>query len=148
MKLNLGCGDRKLKGYKNLDKRELNLDKFPYPFANRSKEEIILRNVLEHLKEPDRVMEEIKRILKKGGRVIIRVPHFSSIHAWGNLQHKRPFSIRSFDLKGFEIIRFKIEMPRIRFFMKPIVGLFPVFYEKNLAYIFPATDIKVVLEKI
>jgi SAM-dependent methyltransferase len=42
---------------------------------------VIVWHVLEHLKHPDQVIEEIRRILKPGGTLIISVPNFSSWQA-------------------------------------------------------------------
>jgi 2-polyprenyl-3-methyl-5-hydroxy-6-metoxy-1,4-benzoquinol methylase len=42
---------------------------------------IVLWHVLEHLKHPDKTIEEIHRILKPGGKLIIAVPNFSSWQA-------------------------------------------------------------------
>ena len=61
MKLNLGCGNKLLKGYINLDKFNYykcdvthDLEKFPYPFKNDSVNEILLSHVLEHIgQQPD-----------------------------------------------------------------------------------------------
>ncbi len=156
-KINLGCGKEIKEGYINLDFEEFDgvdvihdLNIFPYPFKTNQFKEILMDRSLEHLDNPYRVMKEIYRIAQKDAVIKIRVPHFSSIQCWGNLQHKRGFSVRTFNSGGiekdFEVIYAEIEIPRIRFFIKPMVKMFPLFYEKNLAYIFPATDLVVHLK--
>ena len=42
---------------------------------------VVVWHVLEHLKHPDRTVDEIHRILKPGGKLIIAVPNFSSWQA-------------------------------------------------------------------
>lgn len=42
---------------------------------------ILLTEVIEHLKEPDRVLKECYRTLKKGGNLIATMPFLSAIHA-------------------------------------------------------------------
>jgi SAM-dependent methyltransferase len=84
-KLNLGCGEHILEGYINIDlynsdkkvmKHDLN--KFPYPFPPESCSEIIITNTLPHLENPYKVMEEIDRILMKGGKLIVDIPTLHS----------------------------------------------------------------------
>jgi SAM-dependent methyltransferase len=50
-----------------------------YPAA--SFDEVIVWHVLEHLSDPRRTLEEIHRILKPGGRLIVAVPNYSSLQA-------------------------------------------------------------------
>ncbi len=68
-----------------------NLDEFPYPFADESFEEIFASHVLEHLKDPFAAMREWRRLLKPGGKLIIRVPHFS--RGFTHPDHKRGFDV-------------------------------------------------------
>ncbi len=56
LKLNLGCGRRKLDGYVNIDKSPvfapdvvLDLEALPWPFETGSVSEILAIHVLEHL---------------------------------------------------------------------------------------------------
>jgi SAM-dependent methyltransferase len=44
-------------------------------------DEVVLWHVFEHLPDPCETLEEIRRMLKPGGRVVIAVPNFSSLQA-------------------------------------------------------------------
>jgi SAM-dependent methyltransferase len=126
-KLNLGSGEFKKSGYINLDvSRECapdvvhDLEVFPYPFHDNQFDIIEADHVLEHLSEPFRVMKELNRILNSGGKLVIRVPHFS--RAMSHPQHKRGFDItfpRYFDETfpgGFTGVSLKCEKMRLHWF--------------------------------
>jgi len=81
MKLNIGCGTKIIKGYVNLDIINLkgvdvvhDINKIPLPFPDNHFDEVYAKNILEHVKNVIEVMREINRILKKGGKLIFRVP--------------------------------------------------------------------------
>jgi len=103
--LNIGCGKTRIPGSIGLDRVEIekyvdvvhDLDKVPYPFKAETLDEIHMYHVLEHLHDPVKKMEELYRILKPGGVIFIRVPHFSSLAAFTDITHVRPFSYFSFD---------------------------------------------------
>ncbi|HZX49638.1 MAG TPA: class I SAM-dependent methyltransferase [Candidatus Paceibacterota bacterium] len=106
--LDLGCGDRKkvIEGAQviGIDKIAMpgvdavhDLNVFPYPFGNNEFDQIICDDVLEHLDDIVAVVEELHRITKPGGEIIISVPHFSSDNYYTDITHKHPFSSRSFD---------------------------------------------------
>lgn len=84
MKLNLGCGDKKLPGYVNVDmcgepdeKRDLSV--FPWPYEDASVDEVYSEHFLEHVVDYEKTVLEIHRILKKGGVIHFKVPHFRSM---------------------------------------------------------------------
>lgn len=142
--INLGCGktkipdvigvDRvKIKGYVDIV-HDLNI--LPYPFASHSVDEIHMYHVLEHLQEPVKKVEELYRILKPGGILHIRVPHFSSMGAFSDITHVRPFGYTSFDCFNVDNYqhfytesKFTILDRTIKYF-----GLYPNdgFYEKYI----------------
>lgn len=103
--LHAGCGRTKIPGSIGLDIIMIpgyvdivhDFNMFPYPFENNFFDEIHLYHVLEHLDHPLKVIEEMHRILKIGGILYIRVPHFSSLGAFSDITHKRPFGYSSFD---------------------------------------------------
>ena len=97
-KLNLGCGRFKKPGFLNVDcYSELepdlvqDLNDVPYPFAAGQFVLIEADHVLEHLHDPFKVMSELHRLLQSGGRLVLRVPHFS--RGFTHADHKRGFDI-------------------------------------------------------
>lgn len=57
---------------------------------------IYIDNVLEHLDDPMRVMEDDHRIYKVVGQVKVIVPHFRSLYAFIDPTHEHYFSVDSF----------------------------------------------------
>lgn len=73
-----------------------NLNQFPWPFADNAFDRILALDVLEHLPDTQKVVEELWRIARAGARVIIRVPHWASYRA-----HRDPTHCRTFDEQSF-----------------------------------------------
>lgn len=103
-KLNLGCGQDIKPDFVNLDVVNLkgvdvvhNLDKLPYPFKDNSFKIVYCDNVLEHLFSKVLVLEELWRITKDGGRIIIKVPIYPSHLAFTDPTHKQFFTYETFD---------------------------------------------------
>src|SRR3989339_1317786 len=102
-KLNLGCGNDIKQGWVNLDSAKLpgvnvvrNIEELPLPFGDGEFDEILANDILEHV-EYVPVLKDIHRILKKGGKLTIRVPHFTSKTNFIDPTHKKRFSIETFD---------------------------------------------------
>jgi len=72
---------------------------FPYPFKDESADVIEMNALLEHIpvKLQEGVINECWRILKPGGQLIIRVPHFTGAQAWSELEHFKPYGAHTFD---------------------------------------------------
>ena len=103
MKLNLGCGEKKIDGFINVDKIKTSavdmvhdLDVFPYPFPDNSVDEVVMDNVLEHLENTIAVMEEIYRLAAPRAMIKINVPYFKSNSAFTDPTHKHFFTETSF----------------------------------------------------
>ena len=110
-KLNLGCGaDIKRENgieWVNLDFRKLkdvdvvhNLNQKPYPFKDKEFDEIVANHIFEHLisgYELTPVMEELYRILKKGGILKIRSPYYKSESAFSSPDHRNRITEKFFD---------------------------------------------------
>ncbi len=105
--LDLGCGTAKVKNAIGVDKYPLKgvdilakLDKYPYPLADNSFDEIYLNDVIEHLPDTIATMEEIYRICKPDGRVFIRTINWNSHYNAMDPTHVRTFSEHTFDFFG------------------------------------------------
>lgn len=167
--INLGCGERKLKGFLNVDiigdpDLRHDLNEFPYPFSDGSIKHIRMDYVLEHLKPyPDVILKELHRILRDGGDIYIRVPHFSNPNSLLT-QHKHIFGACSFlaynkDDKrnkwfdfGFSEVDISLKFCRgllapIMWFIESIANTAPHFYELYLAKFFHAEYLEVRLYK-
>jgi SAM-dependent methyltransferase len=104
VKINLGCGRKYLEDHINCDvlpslraDKHFDLEIFPYPFDSESADEILLDNVLEHLTDVIKVMNEVHRILKRGGVVKIIVPYAKSDWSFQDPTHKHFFTEKSMD---------------------------------------------------
>jgi ubiquinone/menaquinone biosynthesis C-methylase UbiE len=65
-------------------------DGYDLPFAGESFEVVLLIAVLEHTREPWRVLAEARRVLKPGGRVVMVVPNDATMSAGRLLLRKFP----------------------------------------------------------
>jgi SAM-dependent methyltransferase len=102
--LELGCGFAKTPGAFGVDilpgsaaDLRHDLDSFPYPFEDSEWDRIICRDVLEHVADFVRTMEEIWRVAKAGARVEVSGPFMSSVNYFSDPTHRRAFTSRSFD---------------------------------------------------
>lgn len=102
--LDLGCGNYKLPGSIGVDSIKLpavdivhNLNEYPYPFNNDHFDEVYLRNIIEHVANIIKTMEEVYRITKNQGIIRIFTPHFSSHTSWTDPTHLWHLGARSFD---------------------------------------------------
>jgi SAM-dependent methyltransferase len=65
-------------------------DGYQLPFADSSFDVVLLIAVLEHTREPDRMLAEARRVLKQGGRAIMVVPNDVTMSAGRLLLRKFP----------------------------------------------------------
>jgi hypothetical protein len=75
LRLNLGCGSKRLDGYINVDKfgdpdLQFDLETFPYPWENNSVTEIKMHHVLEHLGQQTLLFSQRFQTDKSSGRSI------------------------------------------------------------------------------
>lgn len=102
-KLNLGCGFKRLPGYLNVDSVDacnpdqvVNLEHFPWPWADSSVDEVQLIHVLEHLgRESEvfiRIMQELYRVCTDDAKIHIIVPHHRHDNFQSDPTHVRPIT--------------------------------------------------------
>lgn len=170
--LHIGAGRKKIKGAVTLDINPRlepdvvwDLDQFPYPFADSRFDLVMCEHVIEHLDNVIRVMEELHRVTAPGGRVLVRVPHFSSLNFNTDPTHRHAFSSRSFDYMciGTAYERYDYSTAKFRKLvgrmdMQPgtpfnkalmrLINRHLSFYEEHLAYIIPGQELLFVLEVV
>ena len=156
-KLNLGCGKKYLEGWVNLDisdkdiyenkikvdiKHDLN--KFPWTFKDNEFDIVLLEHNLEHLKDIYKVMKELTRISKNGGRIKIIVPHFSCYLAYRDPTHLHYFSRDSIDyFKGKNIVlskKLRVSHNKIIDISSKIINISPTIYERFFYGFFPVQE--------
>lgn len=145
--LNIGCGKTRIPNSMGVDRVKIedfvdvvhDLDKIPYPFPKNSAEEIHCYHVLEHLHEPLKKIEEFHRVLKPNGKLYIRVPHFSSMGAFSDITHTRPFGYLSFDCLQkddyhhfYTQVTYRIIQKQIKYLgLYPNSGIYEKYIHKN-----------------
>ena len=67
----------------------------PLPFEEASFDGVVLKDVLEHVKEPVALVREVRRVLRPGGRVFASSPD-AQRWVWDDYTHRRPFTRKSF----------------------------------------------------
>ncbi len=98
MRLNLGCGRSPIPGWVNIDSTALpgvdvvaDLESGSLPFEDDSAVEISGSHVLEHIKSPLPLMQELHRIARPGALATFRVPYGSSDDADEDPTHVRRY---------------------------------------------------------
>jgi len=105
-RLNVGCGRSALEGWINLDFMPLpgvdivadleSCDSAPLPLDDDSIDEFLLSHVLEHIRKPLPLMQELHRIARPDALCVVRCPHGASDDAWTDPTHIRPYFHGSF----------------------------------------------------
>jgi predicted SAM-dependent methyltransferase len=103
-RIDFGCGASKKAGFIGVDTLNLpgvdvthDLNSFPYPFESNYADEIWLDQVLEHLNNPLKVIEELYRIGKNGCKISIGVPYFRSFYSVIDPTHVNFFGVHWFN---------------------------------------------------
>ncbi|KND48429.1 MAG: Alternative oxidase/tellurite resistance protein TehB [Parcubacteria bacterium C7867-005] len=162
--LHIGCGSSKLRGALGMDILKLpgvdlvhNLDETPWPVEDSSVDLVFAHSVVEHLSDIVSFTDEVWRVLKPGGRVIITVPYFRSVDSFTDITHKHFFTSKSFDYfiknsgqlseytyteKTFRKIGFWYGWPHesknpLVFMFKKFIQNHRRFYDQYLSLLFP-----------
>ena len=174
--LHIGSGKTRLPGSTTIDILNLpgvdvvhDLDIMPWPFTDNEFDLIFAHSVFEHLEDQIAIMEEMWRILKPHGRIIITVPHFRCTDAFTDSTHTHFFTTQSMDYyihsndnalanyeytkKQFKKIGFWFGWPQpsrnpfVKIF-KAFIKKYPRFYDSHLSLLFPTKVIIWELEVI
>jgi SAM-dependent methyltransferase len=101
--LDIGCGANKVPGAVGMDINPRtaadvihDLDVLPYPFENDEFDEVIGRHVIEHVRDPMAVMQELHRITRAGGIVRLVAPHWTNPDFATDLTHRNHLNSYSF----------------------------------------------------
>jgi predicted SAM-dependent methyltransferase len=174
MKLDIGCGQSKRAGFVGLDILPLpgvdvvhDLNAFPYPFEDSTFEEIWADQVLEHVQNPLRTVEEIWRIATPDSVVRIGVPYFRSHYAVIDPTHRNFFGVQWFDYfdpskelcaryaysaSRFQIVsiefdrEFKQDMSWHHRFVARYAERRPLKYEASLSHLYPLNSLTFTLK--
>lgn len=128
------------------------LNAIPWPLGDDNFDAIYCHDILEHLTDIVRTMEEIHRIGKNGAKVYITTPHYSCSNSFTDPTHVHHFGFFSFDYftgdnqwDFYAKVRFRKRKAFLMFYPKlknkliwRLANRFPAFYEEHLAWIFPA----------
>lgn len=163
--LDVGCGKKKQDPHAiGLDRQPgssadilCELGQFPWPIRDGCADKIFLSHFLEHQHDILRVMAEVHRIAKPGAEVVIVTPHYTSPDSYTDPTHIFHLGFYSFDYferdgfqdftyhaGGFRIIERRL-MFGGNFLLDNLGRAFAAisidFYEKHLAWIFPARNL-------
>lgn len=78
--IDISKGALKLAREKGIETKWCDLNKGALPFEDNSFDAVIFTDVIEHLVNPFAIIKEAKKVLKKGGRIIITVPNFARLN--------------------------------------------------------------------
>jgi SAM-dependent methyltransferase len=164
--LDVGCGSAKVAGAVGLDispdtQADIvhDLDVFPYPIEDNQFDEILAQDVIEHVREPIKVIEELHRVARSGARIQLRTPHFSSVLAYGDPTHRHYFSTIAIHslaeprFAHYTPVRLRVVSITLDLWLPfRLLGIgwlanrFTDLYEKYFAFWFPTMNIRATLE--
>jgi len=181
--LDVGCGSSKISGAVGIDQFQLpgvdfvhNLNSYPWPFPDKTFDNIVFCHSISHLHDICAVMVECHRLLRNGGTIEIVAPHYASDNFNTDPTHSIHMGIRSmnyfvssnnFDYHylpkecNFELIKATISFREVatswRLSLKNnfvsaigleyLVNMFPRIYERFFCWIFPCSEIYFLLKK-
>ena len=161
MKLNIGCGNKRVEGYQGIDKYKCDaadyicdIENEKLPFEENTVTDIILDNVIEHIYDIPKVINELIRVSQKGASIKIITPHFSSLSSWIDPTHIHHLSYFSFDHfeknsathyvgKGIKIKHVKLSFGGgfMGLIARLIFKISPKKYEQKYCFIFRASTL-------
>ena len=165
MKINLGCGDKRVDGFLGVDRYraravELLCDiERSLPLRDSTIDAIHLDNLIEHVLDITGLMRELVRVARSGAQITIITPHISSLGAWmdpTHIHHLSYFSMNHYEHEYLHTAlpgRVKVTKRRLSFGggLLGVLGrlfftLSPEVYERKLSFIFRAGTLRFELE--
>ena len=174
MKLDIGCGQSKREGFVGIDILDFecvdivhDINKLPFPFEDNSVDEIVMDNVLEHLIDPIKTLEELYRICKNSATLHIHVPYFRSFYSTIDPTHRNFFGVNYFNYfdpthvfqQKYQYFNAKFIVKEITFdmewsnsknilhrFIKYVANKRPYTYEARLSHLYPLNSLYFKLE--
>lgn len=115
--LNLGCGKHPIPGWFNIDQTppdeyvgmfwiaDLDDPTLELPWGDSPQPEegfvgVYASHVIEHLRNPLTMMQEVWRVCEPGAVAVFKTPYGSSDDAWENQTHVRPYYVGSWGFFG------------------------------------------------
>ena len=76
---------------------DINFERDPFPFPSNLFDVVCSNSVIEHLRDPSNYLEEINRVLKPCGHIILITPHwpYAAKEFYDTYTHVQPYSARS-----------------------------------------------------
>lgn len=165
MKLNLGCGNKKVDGYVGVDRHPCDgagvlcdLTK-RLPFADGSIDGILAEDFIEHVLDIPALLMEVARICKQGARIVMTTPHYSSAASWRNPTHYHHLSWYSFDYvskekhkhylgDGLKLVDRKLSFGGgvLDLLGKLFFSISPALWERKLCFVLRASTLRFELE--
>ncbi len=168
MKIDLGCGPKKLEGYYGVDfypfegvdlVQDLNKSKWDIPDSSCT--EINASHVVEHIEDLANFFKEIYRISADGCLIHLSTPHYSSNNSWADPTHIKHLSIDFCEpfisgymkekIGNFKVVKKKLSLGSIFFSWPSRLIIFISgykYYERHFAWMFPARNIYITLKSI
>ena len=108
-----------------------NVDKEKFPFEDNTFDFILVKSAIEHVRNIYPFMEEVYRVLKKGGKVVILTCDWKAVHKifYDDADHKSPFT--KFSLKDL-LLRYDFKDVSVDNFY-----YFPTLWKCRFLKIFP-----------
>lgn len=114
IKLHLGCGNKKISGFVNVDKfptdacdLTVDLEDLPWPWEDNSVDEIKMVHVLEHIGQSSEtylgIIKELHRVCANDAVIEIHVPHPRHDNFIGDPTHVRAITPQSLSLFNKEL---------------------------------------------
>jgi len=120
MILDVGCGNHPVKSDVTIDvrrdsKAHIIADAHNLPFRDAVFSKVFLVEVLEHLESPTKCLLEVRRVLKKGGKLNLTVPNVLVVSALLKWIFNKPIEPHKDHISAWRLAELKILLKRCSF---------------------------------